>query len=277
MNEERITDLFGRLKELPSEVPFGEVEHWARLHAAGQLLPHAPHIGAPAKLPWYSFKPPLYMTSIITAAAASGLAALIAVTTTDEQPAQQPASNTVAAADSVRTIPLPADTPVIAVNVKPAPNGDSTRREYTINAPANARITVSASDETSSSRVIIDENGVNAVAGGETEYAYEYDYDNEEGSSVAMNNADEHEADPDQCVCGKNDDAVQRDFVKQMLADGLISSDKDYSFYLNKKKFTVNGKRQPDEIQRKYLRLYEKLNGSSVSGSFSWQVQVSSN
>lgn len=276
MNEERITDLFGRLKELPSEVPFGEVEHWARLHAAGQLLPHAPHIGAPAKLPWYSFKPPLYMTSIITAATASGLAALIAVSTTDENLAQQPATNSVVVTDSVSIKPLPADTPVIAVNVKPAPNGDSTRREYTINAPANARITVSASDETASSRVIIDENGVNAVAGGEDEYAYQYDNDTEEGVSVTVNNTDEYNTETDQCVCGKNDDAVQRDFVKQLLADGIISSDKNYSFYLDKRKFTVNGKREPDEIHNKYLRLYEKLNGSSVSGSFSWQVQVSS-
>lgn len=274
MNEERITDLFGRLQELPSEVPFGEVEHWARLHAAGQLLPHAPHIGAPAKLPWYSFKPPLYMTSIITAAAASGLAALIAVSTTDENPAQQPAPNSAVVTDSVSIKPLPADTPVIAVQVKPSPNGDTTRREFTINAPANARITVSASDETSSSRVIIDENGVNAVAGGEEDYAYEYDNDTDEGASVAFGNENEHEA--DQCVCGKNDDAVQRDFVKQLLADGIISSDKNYSFYLDKRKFTVNGKRQSDEVHDKYLRLYEKLSGSGVSGSFSWQVQVSS-
>jgi hypothetical protein len=274
MNEERITDLFGRLQELPSEVPFGEVEHWARLHAAGQLLPQAPHIGAPGKLPWYSFKPPLYMTSIITAAAASGLAALIAVSTTDENPVPQPAANPVAITDSVSIMPMPADTPVIAVQVKPSPNGDTTRREFTINAPANARITVSASDETASSVVTIDENGVNALEGGDSEYAYEYDYDTNDGASVASGNENENEA--DQCVCGKNDDAVQRDFVKQLLADGIISSDKNYSFYLDKKKFTVNGKRQSDEIHDKYLRLYVKLNGGSLSGSFSWQVQVSS-
>lgn len=288
MNEERITDLFGRLKDLPSEVPFGEVEQWARLHAAGQLLPQAPHIGAPAKLPWYSFKPPLYMTSIITAAAASGLAAIIAISTTDEDPQPQPNNGLVALADSTIILQQPIDSPVVEVKVKPAPNGDTTRREYTINAPANAQITISATEGATRTQLNIDNGKVNIISSENDSFTYQYDPDTKDDKGDKGNKGDKdpsgdytftinrsannHE---NQCVCSNNNEEVQREFVKQLLADGLIDSDKRYHFFLDDDKFSVNGKRQSDTVHQKYLRLYEKLSGGSTSGSFYWQVQVS--
>ncbi|MCU0432193.1 MAG: hypothetical protein MUC87_01915 [Bacteroidia bacterium] len=277
MTDQRITDLFSRLNELPSEVPLSEVEHWARLHAAGQLLPQSPHIGAPGKLPWYSFKPPLYMTSIIIAGAASGLAALIAVNTTNENPAPQ-VQHKPAVALTDTTLLNPLDTPVVTVNVKQNPNGDSLRREYTINAPANARITVSASDEDAVTNVEITPEGVESSTAVNTdevnEYAFNYNIDDNGNVDVNVYPSNDY----DECHCNTHSDSIQKEFVKQLVADGIITNSRNYSFAIDMRRFTVNGKRQPADVHVKYLRLYEKLNGDNrISGSFSWQVQVSSN
>jgi hypothetical protein len=277
MTDQRITDLFSRLNELPSEVPLSEVEHWARLHAAGQLMPQAPNVGAPGKLPWYSFKPPLYMTSILIAGAASGLAALIAVNTTSENPAPQQNQPAVALTDSA--LLMPADTPVVKVNVKQNPNGDSLRREYIINAPANARITVSASDNDAVTNLQITPNGIESRTDSNTEdpdgYSYNYEQDENGEVSVEVNPSGNYN---DECHCNTQSDSIQKAFVKELLADGIITTDKNYKFMIDLRKFVVNGKRQPADVHAKYLRLYSKLNGDQgISGSFSWQVQVSSN
>lgn len=276
MTDQRITDLFSRLNELPSEVPLSEVEHWARLHAAGQLMPQAPNVGAPGKLPWYSFKPPLYMTSILIAGAASGLAALIAVNTTSDNPAPQ--QNQPAAALTDSALLMPADTPVVKVNVKQNPNGDSLRCEYIINAPANARITVSAADADAVTNVKITPDGVEATTDAAQEdpdgYFYQYEMNDDGDVDVEVNNSGNYN---DGCYCNTQNDSVQREFVKQLIADGILSSDKNYTFMIDLRKFMVNGKRQSAAVHLKYLRLYEQLNGDEhISGNFSWQVQVSS-
>lgn len=151
MNEERIIDIFHRLRELPSDVSLGEVEHWARLHAAGELVPQTPSLGG-SSLP---FKPPLYMTSIITAAAATGLAALIALYGTDDP--QSKDGSLATANDS--TISLVCDTPAVKVNLTKAPQGDSSLQQITILAPQMANVTVYTSDSSGTSSFSFGSNG----------------------------------------------------------------------------------------------------------------------
>lgn len=57
----------------------------------------------------------------------------------------------------------------------------------------------------------------------------------------------------------------------QLHGDGLISDPKHYSMQLNSKQLTVDGKKQSDELHRKYLDLYEKrTGGKNKLGKNSW-------
>jgi len=57
--------------------------------------------------------------------------------------------------------------------------------------------------------------------------------------------------------------------------DGLITDTKEYSFSLSNKKLEVNGKKQSDELRKKYLELYHSTTGKPLSegGSVSYEVK----
>lgn len=63
------------------------------------------------------------------------------------------------------------------------------------------------------------------------------------------------------------DGEIKNALVKEMLKDGLIQNENDYSFDLQKKSFKVNGKKQSAANAEKYLKLYEKLSGFKMSAS----------
>jgi len=57
----------------------------------------------------------------------------------------------------------------------------------------------------------------------------------------------------------------------QLRSDGLISDPKHFSMQINSKQLTVDGKKQSDELHRKYLDLYEKrTGGKNKLGKNSW-------
>lgn len=62
-------------------------------------------------------------------------------------------------------------------------------------------------------------------------------------------------------------------FAKEMEKDGLIAG-KKYSFKLNGKGLTVNGKKQPGEVFAKYLELYEKQTGRRMAATMEISVSV---
>lgn len=67
-------------------------------------------------------------------------------------------------------------------------------------------------------------------------------------------------------------------FTKELVKDKLISEKDDYiSFQLTEKSFKVDGKKQPEEIFRKYLKLYEDTTGERVKDNFSYYYMFSGN
>lgn len=62
-------------------------------------------------------------------------------------------------------------------------------------------------------------------------------------------------------------DEIKNTLVQEMLKDGLIKSENNYSFELAKKYFKVNGKKQPAAVAKKYLELYEKGAGHQMNAN----------
>lgn len=69
---------------------------------------------------------------------------------------------------------------------------------------------------------------------------------------------------------GDLNDMVQR----ELLQDGLIANTKSYSFELSAKRLEVNGKKQPDHLHEKYLDLYRRTTGKSLSKGDSIKYEV---
>lgn len=59
------------------------------------------------------------------------------------------------------------------------------------------------------------------------------------------------------------DDVFRQQFVK----DGLIDNPKHYSFQMTGEKLKVNGKKQSDEVHKKYLELYRSTTGKKMGKS----------
>jgi len=59
-----------------------------------------------------------------------------------------------------------------------------------------------------------------------------------------------------------------------MDRDGMIDKDGDYTIVLEEGKLKVNGKRMPDEVHQKYLEIFERSQGYSVSGKT--KIEISS-
>jgi|GEM_PF-6850395 len=53
-------------------------------------------------------------------------------------------------------------------------------------------------------------------------------------------------------------------FEKEMLKDGLIKDTVEYCFSLTRRHFTVNGKKQPEEVFKKYVKIFEEATGSKI-------------
>lgn len=59
----------------------------------------------------------------------------------------------------------------------------------------------------------------------------------------------------------RNHDSDEDWLSRQLLRDGLIDDTKNFTFKLSDKRLKVNGKSQSDEVQSRYLRMYEKQTG----------------
>ncbi|MFK7775413.1 MAG: hypothetical protein AB8F94_24950 [Saprospiraceae bacterium] len=60
--------------------------------------------------------------------------------------------------------------------------------------------------------------------------------------------------------------------VQALIEDELIEEEQDYTIYLSQNKFKVNGIKQDKATHQKYLHLYEKLTGGSMSKNSIYQV-----
>jgi len=62
----------------------------------------------------------------------------------------------------------------------------------------------------------------------------------------------------------------------QLKQDGIVIGSKDYSMQLTDKKLIVNGKKQSDEIHRKYLELYTQRGGQALGKDGSFMINWNS-
>ncbi len=60
-------------------------------------------------------------------------------------------------------------------------------------------------------------------------------------------------------------------FKAELQRDGLLADPENYSFQLSTSSLQIDGKKQPDEVHRKYLRLYREKTGNDLgkNGNFS--------
>lgn len=69
-------------------------------------------------------------------------------------------------------------------------------------------------------------------------------------------------------------DAFTRIMLKELRRDFLVTDEHNYSVELSPKRFKVNGKKQPDNMLRKYLKLYEDRMGRPMTSSSSIKLEV---
>ncbi len=69
----------------------------------------------------------------------------------------------------------------------------------------------------------------------------------------------------------------QQKLEKAMIEDGLIKDGNNYSFSLDSSKLKVNGKKQSDQLHKKYLKLYEEFYGEKMNAGSQVQIQVNKN
>lgn len=60
-------------------------------------------------------------------------------------------------------------------------------------------------------------------------------------------------------------DFGQNRLIQELIHDGLIERDEDYSIKLTDRKMKINGDKMPDVIHRKYKKLYERSSGKKLS------------
>lgn len=65
----------------------------------------------------------------------------------------------------------------------------------------------------------------------------------------------------------------QQAMTAELLRENLISDPKDFSFQLNAKSLKINGKKQPDEIHQKYLKMYERYTGNNMEKGGNYTVE----
>ena len=68
--------------------------------------------------------------------------------------------------------------------------------------------------------------------------------------------------------------AFTRIMLKELRRDFLVTDEHNYSVELSPKRFKVNGKKQPDNMVRKYLKLYEDRMGRPMTNSTSIKLEV---
>lgn len=69
-----------------------------------------------------------------------------------------------------------------------------------------------------------------------------------------------------------NTDIMIEAIEAALLEDGLIESTDEYSFALKKDKLKINGKKQPKNILKKYLSIYESIMGTKLTGDHGFMV-----
>jgi bla regulator protein BlaR1 len=88
----------------------------------------------------------------------------------------------------------------------------------------------------------------------------------------ARHDAEEARRDAEEARHDAEESRVVREaLVSELLRDKLIDDRRNYSFTLRRNAFTVNGKKQPEAMLNKYLKLYEQRTGKKMSdkGGFS--------
>jgi hypothetical protein len=53
----------------------------------------------------------------------------------------------------------------------------------------------------------------------------------------------------------------------EMISDGLIGSEEEVEVVLTPDKLKIDGKKMPEDVHQKYLRMYEEQQGVELSGS----------
>jgi|GEM_PF-4261892 len=80
---------------------------------------------------------------------------------------------------------------------------------------------------------------------------------------------------PYPCNCACNDgNNVTCTFKEKLMDDEIISESDKFSFALDSKSFTVNGKEQPENVFKKYSRIYKELTGKKLNEGSSMTVSV---
>ena len=72
---------------------------------------------------------------------------------------------------------------------------------------------------------------------------------------------------------GNSGGDFQKAMKAELLREKLIDSPTDYSFRLNSESLKINGKKQSDEIHRKYLDMYEKYSGNKMKDGDNYTIE----
>ncbi|MFT5266141.1 MAG: bla regulator protein BlaR1 [Polaribacter sp.] len=90
-----------------------------------------------------------------------------------------------------------------------------------------------------------------------------------EHSMMELEEANEHlhQIEIEEMGAIRFNDQIKNTLVQEMLNDGLIESENNYSFELAKNYFKVNGKKQSAAVAKKYLKLYEKGSGHKMNSN----------
>jgi hypothetical protein len=80
---------------------------------------------------------------------------------------------------------------------------------------------------------------------------------------------------PYPCNCACNDgNNVTCTFKEKLMDDEIISDSDKFNFKLDSKSFNVNGKEQPENVFKKYSRIYKELTGKKLNEGSSMTVSV---
>jgi|GEM_PF-1506383 hypothetical protein len=68
-------------------------------------------------------------------------------------------------------------------------------------------------------------------------------------------------------------EAVMKEIKNELLKDGLIEKDAHFEFRLNSRELIINGKKQSDEMHKKYLRIINSKRKQPFGKDEEWNIK----
>ena len=250
MQDEQINKTFNAIRSLPPQVSYESI-HALVLGQPPAIYLHPNHI-------WFNLKNIIIMTTSV-----SIISALLLFNYSSDVKTLQPVKEQKKEI-AKQEIVLPQEKPVQQVVTKEAvPAAPKKEKKKVMSAPVVAAIqpVIAVAPRTDEAPKIIGESPV-------------ADTGLEDLSALPLiNSCSPHPPFPCNCACNDGNN-VTCTFKEKLLDDEIISDSDKFSFKLDSKSFTVNGKEQPENIFKKYSRVYKELTGKKLNEGSSMTVTV---